>query len=110
MGAAVTGPAAPTTSGVTDMSDYQTILTDVSGKVATIWPNRPEHRNAFSPDMTRELHEAFARFEADDGVRVIVVTGTGKYFSAGADLGRRGAATFSDSCSSRYPGAVTVRR
>ena len=72
------------------MSDYQTILTDVSDKVATIWLNRPEQRNAFSPDMTRELHEAFGEFEADDGVRAIVVTGAGKYFSAGADLGRGG--------------------
>ncbi len=72
------------------MSDYQTLLTDVSDKVATIWLNRPERRNAFSADMTRELHEAFARFEADDEVRAIVVTGTGKYFSAGADLGRGG--------------------
>ena len=77
------------------MSDYQTLLTDVTDKVATIWLNRPEHRNSFSPDMTRELHEAFGRFEADDGVRAIVVTGSGKYFSAGADLGRRGGGTFS---------------
>ena len=77
------------------MSDYQTILTDVSDKVATIWLNRPERRNSFSPDMTRELHEAFGEFEADDGVRAIVVTGAGKYFSAGADLGRRGGGTFS---------------
>jgi enoyl-CoA hydratase/carnithine racemase len=77
------------------MSNYQTLLTDVTDKVATIWLNRPEHRNSFSPDMTRELHEAFARFEADDGVRAIVVTGSGKYFSAGADLGRRGGGTFS---------------
>jgi enoyl-CoA hydratase/carnithine racemase len=81
------------------MSDYQTILTDVSDKVATIWLNRPERRNSFSPDMTRELYEAFARFEADDGVRAIVVTGAGKYFSAGADLGR-GGGTFA-----RPPGA-----
>lgn len=79
------------------MSDYQTLLIDVSGKVATIWLNRPEHRNSFSADMTRELHEAFARFEADDDVRAIVVTGAGKYFSAGADLGRRGGSTFSRS-------------
>ena len=37
------------------MSDYQTLLTDVSAKVATIWLNRPERRNSFSADMTREL-------------------------------------------------------
>jgi enoyl-CoA hydratase/carnithine racemase len=72
------------------MSDYQALLTDVSDKVATIWLNRPERRNAFSAEMTSELYEAFARFEADDGVRAIVVTGAGNYFSAGADLGRGG--------------------
>ena len=72
------------------MSEYQTILTDVSDQVATIRLNRPERRNAFSAEMSRELHEAFARFEADAGVRAIVVTGAGKYFSAGADLGRGG--------------------
>src|ERR1700761_699162 len=77
------------------MPDYQTIRTKVADKVATIWLNRPEHRNAFSGDMTRELHEAFGRFEGDDEVRAIVVTGAGKYFSAGADLGARGGATFS---------------
>jgi enoyl-CoA hydratase/carnithine racemase len=76
------------------MSGYQTILTDVSGKVATIWLNRPERRNSFSAEMTRELHAAFARFETDEGVRAIVVTGAGRYFSAGADLGR-GGGTFS---------------
>ncbi len=76
------------------MSEYQTIRTETADKVATIWLNRPEARNAFSGDMTRELHEAFARFEADEEVRAIVVTGSGRYFSAGADLGRRGGATF----------------
>jgi enoyl-CoA hydratase/carnithine racemase len=75
------------------MSDYQTILTEVSDKVATIWLNRPERRNAFSADMTRELYEAFGRFDADDEVRAIVVTGAGKYFCAGADL-ERGGGTF----------------
>jgi enoyl-CoA hydratase/carnithine racemase len=79
------------------MSNYETLLTDVSDKVATIWLNRPEHRNSFSPDMTRELHETFARFEADDDVRAIVVTGAGRYFSAGADLSARGGSTFSRS-------------
>ena len=88
------------------MSNYQTLRTDVTAKVATIWLNRPEHRNSFSPDMTRELHEAFARFEADDGVRAIVVTGAGKYFSAGADLGRRGGSTFSRTPEAESPDAT----
>lgn len=76
------------------MPDYQAILTEVDAGVATIWFNRPEHRNTFSRQMTQELHEALDAYEADDDVRVIVVTGAGRYFSAGADLGR-GAATFS---------------
>lgn len=75
------------------MTSFQTLLTDVSGRVATIWLNRPERRNAFSSVMTRELHEAFALYETDDDVRAIVVTGAGRYFSAGADL-ERGGQTF----------------
>ena len=86
------------------MSDYQTILTDVADKVATIWLNRPERRNAFSGEMTRELHEAFGAFEADDEVRAIVVTGAGRYFSAGADLGR-GGGTFARPASAGADGA-----
>jgi hypothetical protein len=64
------------------MTSFQTLLTDVSGRVATIWLNRPERRNAFPPVMTRELHEAFALYESDDHVRAIVVTGADRYFSA----------------------------
>jgi enoyl-CoA hydratase/carnithine racemase len=90
------------------MSDYQTLLTDVSDKVATIWLNRPERRNAFSADMTRELHEAFARFDADDEVRAIVVTGAGKYFSAGADLGR-GGSTFARPDGAGQPAGAVQR-
>lgn len=73
------------------MTSFQTLRTDVSDRVATIWLNRPERRNAFSSVMTRELYEAFALFESAEDVRAIVVTGTGRYFSAGADL-ERGAA------------------
>ena len=73
--------------------EYETLRIEVADKVATIWLNRPERRNAFSPQMTHELHEAFAEAEADDEVRAIVVTGTGSYFSAGADL-QRGDGTF----------------
>jgi enoyl-CoA hydratase/carnithine racemase len=72
------------------MSDYTAILTKVEDGVATIWLNRPEHRNAFSTEMREELYGALADFEADDAVRTIVVTGAGRYFSAGADLSRAG--------------------
>jgi len=76
------------------MPDYTAILTKVEDGVATIWLNRPEHRNSFSRAMQVELHAALEAFDADDTVRAIVVTGTGKYFSAGADLSR-GGSTFS---------------
>ena len=75
------------------MAGYQTLLTEVSQGVATIWLNRPDRRNAFSQTMTEELYAAFGAFEADDDVRAIVVTGSGRYFSAGADL-ERGGSTF----------------
>ncbi|KAF4548683.1 Enoyl-CoA hydratase-like protein [Elsinoe fawcettii] len=51
--------------------------------------NRPEKYNAFTePTMAEELEEAFTLFDLDDRVRCIVVTGSGKMFCAGADLGR----------------------
>lgn len=78
------------------MGGYEALLTDVSHGVATVWLNRPERRNAFSGRMTEELYAAFGAYEADDGVRAIVVTGSGRYFSAGADLGG-GGGTFSHS-------------
>lgn len=76
------------------MSSYQTLLTEVSEGVATIWLNRPDRRNAFGDGMAEELNAAFGAFDADDAVRAIVVTGSGRYFSAGADL-QRGGETFS---------------
>jgi enoyl-CoA hydratase/carnithine racemase len=87
------------------MTDYETLRIEVADKVATIWLNRPEQRNAFSPQMTYELHEAFADLEADDEIRAIVVTGTGSYFSAGADLGRPGGA-FSGNSNRTGPYAI----
>src|SRR5215469_4638170 len=76
------------------MPEYTAILTKVDDGVATIWLNRPEHRNSFSRAMQEELHVALEAFDADDAIRAIVVTGAGKYFSAGADLSR-GGSTFS---------------
>ena len=64
-----------------------TVLCEVKDGVAELTLNRPERMNAFSPQMAVELIQAFRRLGEDDSVRVIVVTGAGRAFCAGADLG-----------------------
>jgi enoyl-CoA hydratase/carnithine racemase len=75
------------------MAEHE-VRTETEAGVATIWLNRPEHRNAFSTTMRAELNSALEAFEHDDTIRAIVLTGQGRYFSVGADLSRRGADTF----------------
>ena len=65
---------------------YQTLEIERKAKVATIWMNRPEVFNAFNEDLIRELTRACAELDADDSVRVVILAGRGKHFSAGADL------------------------
>lgn len=62
------------------------ILYDVTGRVATITLNRPDQRNAVSPELATAFAEAMARYEADPEVWVAVLTGAGPNFCAGADL------------------------
>ena len=71
-----------------------TVLCEVKDGVAELTLNRPERMNAYTPQMGAELIQAFRRLGEDDSVRVIVVTGAGRAFCAGADLGR-GDETFS---------------
>lgn len=72
---------------------YETVLYEVTERVARITLNRPEARNALNDRMSGELLDAFARAKADDDVRVIVLTGAGdRAFCAGADLGGLGQA------------------
>ncbi len=56
------------------------------GAIATVAINRPEKRNALNAEVVHQLHDAFLALEADDTVRVIVLTGYGSAFCAGADL------------------------
>jgi len=73
--------------------DYQDIRYEIDAAILTITLHRPEKLNAFTPRMMHELIDAFDRADADDAVRVIIVTGAGRAFCAGADLSG-GAATF----------------
>jgi enoyl-CoA hydratase/carnithine racemase len=66
---------------------YSTILYDVSERIATITFNRPDRLNAISPEMAHELRHAYAAAEADPDVWTLVVTGNGRAFCAGADVG-----------------------
>ena len=75
----------------TTQSMYTEIAYDVADHVATITLDRPDRLNAFTTTMARELVAAFDEIDADDSVRVVVVTGRGRGFCAGADLGRGGA-------------------
>ena len=63
-----------------------TPLLDIDGARATIRLNRPKHLNRLQPDDLDALMQLFDRIEADPAVRVLVLTGTGRAFSAGYDL------------------------
>jgi enoyl-CoA hydratase/carnithine racemase len=69
---------------------FQEIRYEVAEGVLTITLNRPDRLNAFTGTMARELIEAFDRADADDSVRAVIVTGAGRGFCAGADLGSGG--------------------
>lgn len=67
------------------MSD-QHILYEVTGNVAVITLNRPEAKNAFSPDMIRQWPEYLRKAREDDSVRVVILTGRGDTFCSGGDI------------------------
>ena len=71
--------------------DYTEIAYEVSEGIATITLDRPDRMNAFTTTMQHEIIDAFDQVDADDDVRVVIVTGRGRAFCAGADLGGGGA-------------------
>jgi enoyl-CoA hydratase/carnithine racemase len=70
--------------------DFETITYEVADGVLTLTLNRPDRLNAFTSQMGHELIEAFDASDADDDVRAVIVTGAGRGFCAGADLGGGG--------------------
>ncbi|MCX2963387.1 enoyl-CoA hydratase-related protein [Gordonia sp. Z-3] len=77
----------------TEQTAEQHIVLERDGDVAIIRLNRPDRLNAFTHQMGEELIAVFDETDADDTVRAVVITGTGRAFCAGADLGG-GATTF----------------
>jgi len=73
--------------------NYETIKYEVNDKILTITLNRPDRLNAFTGQMMNDLISAFDSASKDDEIRVVIVTGEGRGFCAGADLGA-GEATF----------------
>lgn len=67
--------------------EYTTILYEVEDRVASITFDRPDQLNALSPHMVTELRHAYATAEADDDVWTLLVTGRGRAFCSGADVG-----------------------
>ncbi len=66
---------------------WQNVLLDIADGVGMLTLNRPEKLNAFAGEMRREIADALDALEADASVRVIVITGAGRGFCAGADVG-----------------------
>lgn len=65
--------------------DYQEIIVSVSEGIATVTLNRPDRRNAYTPDMGEELVTAIRGLLKDEAVRALILTGAGTGFCAGAD-------------------------
>ncbi|WIX78022.1 enoyl-CoA hydratase-related protein [Amycolatopsis carbonis] len=72
------------------MSPYADITYEVAERIATVKLNRPQARNGYTVRMADELGAAMDRADRDEDVRVVVLTGTGKDFSVGADLSSGG--------------------
>ena len=68
------------------MSEYESVIVERHGQVAVVSLNRPDSLNAFNKTMLRELLPAIEAVNADGNIRVAILTGVGRAFSAGADL------------------------
>jgi len=65
---------------------YEHITAEADGPILTITLNRPDKLNAYTALMGSEIEDAFLKADNDDGIRVIIVTGAGRGFCAGADI------------------------
>jgi enoyl-CoA hydratase len=85
------------------MTDYTTVLVEKRGAVTLVTLNRPEALNALNSKVLEELITVFTTYDADDGQRCLVLTGSGeKAFAAGADIKEMQPQSFSDMYSSDF--------
>src|SRR3982751_6650401 len=68
------------------LMSYETILVETKGAVTLITLNRPQALNALNSQVLADLIDALGKFDADDGQRCAVLTGSEKAFAAGADI------------------------
>ena len=67
--------------------DYATLeVTRPEPRIGILWFNRPDQRNAISPELSREMNEVLPKIAEDDEIRVLIVSGKGTAFCAGMDL------------------------
>lgn len=85
------------------------VLAEIHAGVATITLNNPGERNTLTADLVTEICAAMDRFEADDSVHAIIVTGASPTFCAGANLGNLAEAT-GESLKAIYEGFMRVAR
>ncbi|MFC5749469.1 enoyl-CoA hydratase-related protein [Actinomadura rugatobispora] len=87
---------------------YRQIEYGVRDGIATVTLNRPDRMNAYTNTMRRETLDVLDRIDADDDVRVVVVTGAGRAFCAGADLGGGGGSFDKDKSQEMFAGIDDV--
>ena len=68
------------------MANYDTVLYDVDGSLATVTMNRPDSRNGINNTLMRELYECLSEIAYDPQIRAVLFTGAGHSFCPGADL------------------------
>ncbi|HKD00219.1 MAG TPA: crotonase/enoyl-CoA hydratase family protein [Methylomirabilota bacterium] len=90
------------------MTPFSEIRYEVEDGVCTVTLHRPDRLNAATTTMLRELGEAWDRADADDAVRAVIVTGAGRAFCAGADLGSGGSTFNYDERKNERGGAETA--
>src|SRR3954447_24625699 len=78
------------------MAPASLIDTSVDGHVALLRLNRPEARNALSPELMEELAGALEEFDTNPEIRCIVIAGSDEVFAAGADIGALAEREFHD--------------